>query len=820
MTQFADVILPLPLPGTFTYRVPAEYDHDIKVGQRVVVQFGSKKLYSALVRHIHENAPQFTAKYILSIIDAEPIVTEQQFQFWEWIAKYYMSTIGEVMSIALPTALKLASESAITIHPDFDGELSALTQHQMQIVSLLSEYSVMKLDDVSRALGVKKIMPIINTMIEQQIIVMDEDIKERFKPKTATYLLLNPIYKEDIAAKELFDSLEKSTRTQKQLTVMLKFMQLSHCGEEAILKKQLSGNDLSASALNTLIKNQILLVEERFSSRLEHYDSITSPDTIELNEEQQRAYDYLCQPDAPDISLLHGVTSSGKTEVYIKLIQKTIATGKQVLFLLPEIALTAQIINRLRKFFGDQVGVYHSKFSPTQRAEVWNKTRNPDPEQRYKILLGARSAMFLPFVNLGLVIIDEEHDSSYKQYDPAPRYNGRDGALYLARLCGARAVLGSATPSIETYFAAQQGRYGYCQMTHRFGGIQMPEILCADLKEAYKRKEMHGYFSNFLLRHIEEALQNQEQVILFQNRRGFSLHLECEDCHWVPQCRNCDVSLVYHKNTNTLRCHYCGYSIPVPSECPQCHSHYISMRGFGTERVEDDLQILFPHASIARLDMDVASSRNRYMEILNDFQDRRIDILVGTQMVTKGLDFDNVSVVGILSADNLINFPDFRSYERSFQQMTQVSGRAGRHGHQGKVIIQTFNPYHQAIRDVIDHNYERMYKGQITDRRVFLYPPYYRIITFTLKHGDENILNEAAATLATQMRTSLGNRVMGPEYPSVKRVRGLYIKNIMVRFERGEAIAQAKSDIWMMCHDLTARKEFSRLRIDFDVDPQ
>ena len=495
---------------------------------------------------------------------------------------------------------------------------------------------------------------------------------------------------------------------------------------------------------------------------------------------------------------------------------------------MPEIALTTQIINRLRKYFGDKVGVYHSRFSSSQRAEVWTRTQTSDPNQRFQVLLGARSALFLPFQDLALVIVDEEHDSSYKQYDPAPRYNGRDAAIYLAHLWGARTVLGSATPSLESYFNAQQGKYGFCQMKRRYGGLLMPEVMCADMKEESARiRRQQGdraanslHFSQFLIQHIQEALDNQEQVILFQNRRGFSLRIECDDCHWTPQCQHCDVSLVYHKATNSMRCHYCGYSIPLPTECPACHSHHLTMKGFGTERIEDDLSILFPKARVARMDLDSTSQKNRHLEIINDFQDQRIDILVGTQMVTKGLDFDHVSVVGIVSADNLIYFPDFRAFERAFQQMTQVSGRAGRHGHRGKVIIQTYNPYHQAIRNVIDNDYAAMYESQITERRVFRYPPYYRLIEITLKHRDSDLLNETAATYAAQLRSVFGTRVIGPEYPNVSRVRGLYLKKIILRFERTEAIAEAKHIIIDMADKLKTDKSLSSLQIHFDVDPQ
>ncbi len=831
-TFFVDVILPLHIHDTYTYRVPQEYNDAIQVGQRVVVQFGTRKLYSALVRRVHENVPNYSVKYVLAVLDEFPIITEQQFQFWEWMANYYMCYVGDVMAIALPSAFKLASETSVSIHPDFSGELSDLTYNEIRVVQLLSEHPVMTVDDISRAIGVQKMLPLLNTMIERGITIMDEELHQRYKPRTSTFISLAPEYQQADKARELFDSLEKKKSTQKQVDVLLKFMQMSQMGTDSIAKRNLlddsHGQPVSESAFKTLVKNGILIPEERTESRLEHFDSITSPDTIALNEQQQAAFDYLSKGEKA-VSLLHGVTSSGKTEVYIKLINEVIKQGHQVLFLLPEIALTAQIINRLRKYFGNKVGIYHSRFSSSQRAEVWNKTKAELPEDRYQILLGARSALFLPFQDLKLVIVDEEHDNSYKQYDPSPRYNGRDAAIYLAHLWNARTVLGSATPSIESYFNAQQGKYGFCEMSKRFGGLLMPEVLCADMKEEYNnlRRDLgkdvlssNPLFSKFLLDNIREALDNHEQVILFQNRRGFSLRIECDDCHWTPKCQHCDVSLVYHKATNSLRCHYCGYSIPIPTECPACHSHHLSMKGFGTERIEDDLSIVFPDAKVARMDQDSTMQKNRYLEIINDFQDQRIDILVGTQMVTKGLDFNHVSIVGIVSADNLIYFPDFRAFERAFQQMTQVSGRAGRHGHRGKVIIQTFNPYHQAIRNVIDNDYKAMYSSQITDRRVFRYPPYYRLIDITLKHRDSDTLNEGAARYASMLRQVFATRVIGPEHPNVSRIRGLYIKKILLRFERTEAIAQAKEIILNMGDDLKRDKTFSSLQIHFDVDPQ
>jgi primosomal protein N' (replication factor Y) len=723
------------------------------------------------------------------------------------------------MAIAIPSAFRLSSESYIVVHPDFAGEYSDLGEDEIKILDVLSRKERLEISDVAEITGYQKIMPLVKSMIERHIILMDEELKQRYTPRRSTWLALDEKYKDEAELKLLFDSLEKKSSNQKQLLALMRFLQLSNFGASEVKKKVLADDrDLSPSAIDTLVKKEILTAYQKTESRLEAVVSTTDVNSVTLNEEQQKAFDAIVTSDKP-VSLLYGVTSSGKTEVYIRLMDRALKEGKQVLFLLPEIALTAQIINRLRKFFGNAVGIYHSRFNTQERAEVWQRTMDTT-DNGFKILVGARSALFLPFHNLGLVIVDEEHDSSYKQNDPAPRYNGRDSAIYLAHSWNARAVLGSATPSVESYFNAQSGKYGFAEMTHRYGGIQMPEVLCVDMKSAQRKKEVQMNFSHFLLGYIKEALANKEQVILFQNRRGFSLRLECDVCQWIPQCKHCDVSLVYHKSTNSLRCHYCGYSIPVPSECPACHSTTLKMRGFGTERIEDDLAIFFPEARIARMDLDSTSQKKRYIEILNDFDDHKIDILVGTQMVTKGLDFDNVSVVGILSADNLISFPDFRAYERSFQQMTQVSGRAGRRGKQGKVIIQTYQPYHQAIRDAMNNDYASMYNSQIVERRVFKYPPFYKLIVITVRHQNMELVNQASALYAARLREQFADRVMGPEYPNVARIRNQYLKRIMVRFAVGEAIGEGKRIMLGLADELLKDKAFARVQFLFDVDPQ
>lgn len=814
---YVDVLLPLHLPGTYTYRVPQEYNASVAVGMRVVVQFGQKsgKMYSAVVRRLHQEQPPYRCKYILAVLDVSPIVTPRQLDHWEWLARYYMCTPGDVMAVALPSGLKLASESALAIHPDFSGELSELSKHELQIVQLLSDHPVMRVVDISRAIGVQKIMPIIRGMIERQIVMMDEELRERFTPRRSAYLLLAEPYRSEEAQRELFNDLERKRRL-KQVELLMQYLQRSHFGREAVPKRDLP----QGSPLQTLVKNGVLVVEERLESRLENYDAgqLLSPDTIRLNPEQQAAYDLLAAADRP-VSLLHGVTSSGKTEVYIKLIHKVIQEGRQALFLLPEIALTAQLINRLRRYFGDKVGVYHSRFSVSQRTEVWQRTMATAPAGRYQVLLGARSATFLPFSDLGLVIVDEEHDPSYKQYDPAPRYHARDSAIVLAQMWGAQVVLGSATPSVESYYNARTGKYALAVMRQRYGGFSLPKVEVVDMKAEQRAGRLRGHFSPALLDAVADALRAGQQAILFQNRRGFSLRIECDDCHHIPQCIHCDVSLVYHKATNSLRCHYCGYSIPVPAECPACHSTHLKMTGIGTERIEEDLQIMFPDARVARMDLDSTLQKNQYLELLSDFEHRRIDILVGTQMVTKGLDFEHVSVVGIVNADNIINYPSFRSFERAFQQMTQVSGRAGRHGDGGKVIIQTYNPHHQVIGNVVDADYQALYEEQIQERRVFRYPPYHRLIEITLKHRESDVLDRAADWMAAQLRATFAGRVMGPEYPLVSRVRALYLKVLTLRFERSEPIADAKRVILQIGDDLAKQEGLSAVSIHYDVDP-
>lgn len=827
-TLFIDVILPLPVPGIFTYRVPWDQNHLIEPGKRVVVQFGRKKIYSALIYRVHEKPPQkYMAKYIVSVLDPKPIINPLQFKFWDWLASYYMCYPGDVMNVSLPSGLKLQSESKVILHPEFNHDLSDLNEKEFLIAEALEIQHEISITDVSKIIDQLKVIPLLKTMIEKKIVQIKEDLIEQYKPKIETFVALTDKYSDERLLSKVFDELSK--RAYKQLELLISYIQLSNHGKEASIEvarsELIKKADASYGQLNSLVKKGVFETYEKEIPRLEEFDSYSEVDSILFSDPQQNAYESIKKWfETKDVVLLHGVTSSGKTEIYIKLISECINQGKQVLYLLPEIALTTQIINRLRKYFGNKIGVYHSRYNEFERVEIWNKvlSRKKDhftEDTDYQIILGARSALFLPYSNLGLIIVDESYDTSYKQFDPAPRYNARDSAIYLALLHQAKVVLGSATPAIESYFNALSQKYGLVEISERYGGIQLPEIVVVDLKKATRRMEMKSIFSKLLLKEIRQALERKEQIILFQNRRGFSLRLECESCSWMPQCVNCDVTLIYHKHQNRLRCHYCGYSTQVPFKCPECNDNHLSMRGFGTEKVEEELATIFPDIRIVRMDMDTTRTRNALQNIITDFEERRINILVGTQMVTKGLDFDNVSIVSILNADNMINFPDFRSYERSFQLMAQVSGRAGRKFKRGKVIIQTYNPEHPVIKYVIDNDYLGMFNTQLVDRKKFKYPPFYRLIRIILKHKEPKVLNHASRVLADQLRSSLGKRIIGPEYPIVPRIKNQYIKHILVKMERKVSGAKIKTEIHKQIEEFQKDKENRSVRVILDVDP-
>lgn len=840
----ADVILPLAVPNLYTYSVPESLQKKIKPGQRVVVQFGKKKLYTALVYKIHSDQPEFyKPKPIESILDNEPIVNEKQFKLWKWIASYYMCTMGEVMNASLPSGLKLASETKLILKAGIDDSAIggySLSDDEHLIYDAFQKKHVLSLCEAEEIVQGETCLPagrsahaVVKSLLEKNVVVIYEELKEKFKPKIEEFVRLTEYANDEKNLKIIFDELEK--RAFKQLEVLMEYVHLSADKKEIKKSELLKRKDASASVIDSLVKKNIFEVYQKETGRFAS-DS-KSELSKSLSAEQKEALKKIKEEwKTKEVVLLHGVTSSGKTEIYVKLIEETLKEGKQVLYLLPEIALTTHVVSRIKKYFGDSLGVYHSRFNENERVEIWNQVLasplRPSPQGeglgvRFQVILGARSALFLPFSNLGLVIVDEEHDSSYKQYDPAPRYEARDTAILLASIHNkAKVVLGSATPSIESYFNAQTGKYGLTELVTRYGGVQMPEILIADVKDATKRKQMKSHFSPLLFEQIQTALNKKEQVILFKNRRGFAPYLECNACGWSPQCRNCDVRLVYHKTGTLLRCHYCGYTIPPPSSCKACGDTTLQMKNFGTEKIEEDLQLLFPDARIARMDLDSTRSKHSHQRLLADFEERNIDILVGTQMVTKGLDFDNVSTVGILSADAMMNFPDFRSNERSFQMMAQVAGRAGRKEKQGKVIIQTYDPKHPAIQHVIKNDFLSVYKEEIEHRKNFHYPPFHRIIELTVTDKDIHKVNEASDILGKKLRSAFGNRVLGPEFPLIPRIKNLYRKKIIIKIAREESAVKGKEKINSLISELHGNhlppenaSPYKYLKIQADVDP-
>ncbi len=823
-TLFADVLLPLPVKGTFTYRIPFEMNEWIDKGQRVLVQFGSRKVYAALVSRVHEEIPRdYQPKYILALLDSSPIVHAKQLKFWEWISSYYISTTGEVMNAALPSGFKLSSESKLVLHPEFEPGTVPLTEKEGVIVQTLQNRKTISLTEAAEIVDLQKIFPLIKTLLEKGVVVMEEELDDKYKPRTETRIRLHADYHPEESLRGLFEVLEK--RAFKQVEVLMAFIKcatpLGGLDCEVPKKAVLDQINNGAAALKALEEKGVFISFEQKISRLFQQKAEQLVESIKLNDAQEIALENIRKHlEQKSTCLLHGITGSGKTEIYIKLIDEVLKQGKQVLYLLPEIALTSQIINRLRKYFGENVGVYHSRYNAHERIEIWNSVLNETQgEPTYKIILSARSGIFLPFNHLGLIIVDEEHDTSYKQFDPAPRYHARDAAMVLAQLHGAKVVLGSATPSVESYFNGASGKYGLVNLNKRFGEARLPEILISDLKHETKRKTIKGHFSSFLIEQIEAALARKEQVILFQNRRGFAPRLECEVCNWVPDCPNCDVSLVYHKNQNRLRCHICGYSTHLIHKCQKCGSFEIKMVGFGTEKIEEDLAIILPQARIQRMDLDTTRGKFAFDRLFEEFAGGAIDILVGTQMVTKGLDFQNVNIVGVLNADNMINFPDFRAFERSFQMLVQVSGRAGRKDNSGKVIIQTHNPHHAVIRYVMDNDFQHMYQSQIAERKNFGYPPFFRLIRFTLKFQDYTVLNNSAAEFAQLLKNAFGNRVLGPEYPLIGKIKGLFLKDILLKLEKSYSTDMAREKIATILDVFSQSTKYKSIRVVIDVDP-
>lgn len=819
-TYFVQVILPVPIHKEFTYRLPFELNELVTIGMRVVVPFGRSKLLTAIVSGISENAPtEYQAKYVDCVLDESPIISPKQLQFWKWIAEYYMSSIGEVMNAALPANFKLASETKIVLHPEYEPGNYTLTDKEQQIIELLEVRENIDLKELSELIGIKSIQPVIKKLIDKRAVLSLEALNDKFSPKTATFIELLATSEEEL--NDQLTRLEQRKGNEKQLQAFLSILQLCELNQASIQpvpKKVLIDQGISASSLNTLEKNGLITMTRYAVSR---FSEITDDlkQFKELSTEQKDALEAIRSSfEELTTTLLHGVTGSGKTEVYVQLIQEQLDQGKQVLFLLPEIALTTQLIQRLSAYFGEQVGVYHSKFNQNERVEIWNHVLRNDPD-RFRIILGARSSVFLPFQELGLIIVDEEHESTFKQYDPSPRYNARDASIVLAHLHKSKVLLGSATPAMETYFNAKIGKYGLVEMQSRYGGLKLPEVLIADVKKERRQHKTDAHFTTFLMDEMREALNRKEQIILFQNRRGYTPMWNCEICNWTPKCVNCDVSLTYHKHSNSLRCHYCGFSSPPVGTCNCCGSNRLKMIGFGTEKIEDELSLLLPGVRMARLDLDTTRSKHSYETILNEFGSGAIDILIGTQMVSKGLDFDNVSLVGILDADMLLNRPDFRAFERSFHLMSQVAGRSGRKGKRGKVIIQTGDPDHWVIEKVIAHDYVGFYDAEILERTNFFYPPFYKMIELTLKHKDEQLIEKAAAELATELRSVFKERVIGPEFPIVRRIQNLYLKTIKLKIERDAPDKKVKERLQQLIDAFYSVPLNKSIRITVDVDP-
>ena len=828
MNFFIEVILPLSLPKTFTYRVSENEFAFIKKGMRVAVPFGKSKIYTALVIDLHREEPTlYEAKEIDQILDERPIVNELQINHWFWISSYYMCNIGDVYRGALPSALLLESETIISQNNETFVDESSLSDDEFLIYEALQSQSSLKIQNIIDIVNKKTVLPVIQKLINKNIISLQEEIQEEYKPKLVKYIRLHEQYQKEENLIALLDSI----KSEKRKNLLLQYFQLQAQERQSISVKQLTEtSQTSAAIVKALIDKQIF--EEYFikEDRV-NFEKNKVNNEFSLSVAQQTAFDEIVKSfGEKDVTLLHGVTSSGKTEIYTKLIENYIALGKQVLYLLPEIALTTQLVSRLTKHFGNKVAVFHSKYSNNERVEVWHQVLNSS--DKAQVVIGARSALFLPFNNLGLIIVDEEHEQTFKQQDPAPRYHARDAAIVLANfhnttranpeasgeLGGAKVLLGSATPSIETYYNANSEKFGLVILKERFGKVQMPEIELVDLKDSYFRKKMKGHFSSTLINEITEAFANNEQVILFQNRRGFSPVLECMTCGHVPQCPQCDVSLTYHKYKNQLRCHYCGYSMAKPSNCHVCSSVDLETKGFGTEQIELELAELFPQKNIKRMDQDTTRGKYSFEKIIDSFKNREIDVLVGTQMLAKGLDFDNVSLVGIMNADNMLYHPDFRAFERSFQMMTQVAGRSGRAEKRGKVIIQTYNPLHNIIQQVTNNDYEGMYKEQLYERKIYYYPPFYRLIKLTLKHRDFEKLKEGSFWLYQVLQQNLTIPVLGPEEPAIGRIRNEYIRTILIKIPGETSLQGTKKTIQKILNSFDLVSQYRTIKVTVNVD--
>ncbi len=823
ITLFVDVLLPVPIPKLFTYRVPFELNELVGIGHRVIVQFGKKKIITGVVASIHKNPPKvYQAKYIIDLLDNEPIMNEKQLGFYEWIAGYYMTTMGEALNVGMPSGLKLNSESKIQLHPEFDFEASFIlfSEKEQQILTILERDQVITYGEAAQILQIKSYLNVIKSLIAKEAILIFEEVKEKYTPKKETYIKLAQHWLHQKHLEELMTELEKKP---KQLDVLLAYLQSvpvfnnKEINSKGIPKKELLSRGLSESSLKTLEKNKVL---ERFQVVIPRF-TLPSSDgeyTLKLTEKQQKAKTEILKSfEGMQTVLLHGITGSGKTEIYMDLIHDVLEQGEQVLYLLPEIALTTQIVARLQLVFSDQMGVYHSKYSDNERVEVWKGLISG----RFQLIVGVRSSIFLPFDNLGLVIVDEEHEFSYKQYDPAPRYHARDAAQVLARIHSAKVLMGTATPSFESFYLAQERKYGYVSLTERYGVAELPKIIFADLALERKQKTIKGDFTSVLADKIALSLSRNEQVIVFQNRRGYSPYIACEECGWIPKCNSCAVSLTFHMYYNQLRCHYCGHHERLPVTCPACGATKLNTKGIGTEKLEEDLKLLFPEARVQRMDLDTTRRKYSYQKIINDFEQGDIDVLVGTQLVSKGLDFANVTLVGIFDVDRMLHFPDFRSFERTYQLSVQVSGRSGRSEKPGEVIIQTANLKQAILHYISRQNFLEFYNHEIEERHKYKYPPFYRLIRITLKHRDKSTIQVASHALAHRIKEQFNkNLTLGPHEPMISKIRNLYLMEIILKIPRENVdLGRLKQMLINTVNIMKQEKEKRQVFVVFDVDP-
>ncbi|MBN2777361.1 MAG: primosomal protein N' [Bacteroidales bacterium] len=811
---YAEILLPVPPNQTFTYYIPENMQGNISVGARVVVNFGKRKLYTGIVVSLHNKKPNFDAKPIEDLQDESSFVTSKQLELWEWISNYYCCSKGDVLNAAIPSALIPSSQSNFYFNENSDSE-DILNDSEIKIIEFLQNAKVAEINKITEGTGIKYPMHQLQNLHQKGLISINQQVYKSYKPVYKNFIR----FKYEFIEKNLLE-FEKITSKNSRQKDILDFLieSLSNKDENEINIEEsdiIKNLSVSKTSIVSLAKKGLINTTKQEISRIEQFDVEYTPSPV-LSKAQQDAYNLVKKGiDDKKPILLHGVTSSGKTEIYIKLIEDIVAEGKQALYMLPEIALTTQMILRLRRYFGNKIGVFHSKYSLNSRSEIYQKLLNNE----FDVILGVRSSVFLPFKNLGIIIVDEEHESSYKQQNPDPRYNARDVAIVMSKIHNCAVVLGSATPSIESYNNAKKDKYKLVELNTRYGDVALPIIHIVDIKDGYRRKIMKNHFHPDLINSIGTALQNKEQVILFQNRRGYSPYLECKDCGWVPYCNSCNVSLTYHKYGNSLNCHYCGESFPMLYICKSCGSTNLKTKGLGTERIEDEIIEFFPDARVARLDLDAAKSNKSYEKILKDFANYNTDILVGTQMITKGLDFERLSLVGILNADNMLNFPDFRAFERAYQLFAQVSGRAGRRNKQGKVIIQTFNPTHPILKQVLDNDYLEMYNNQISERTIFRYPPSWSFIIIKLKNKDKQKVYSAAGFLANELKKKLHQRVKGPEEPLINRIKNYYILNIHLRFEKDISAVKIKNLILSQIAAIRSNKELSSTLFEIDVDP-